>query len=164
MHPPSQPIADPPSAGKPPFAEPVGLHLRRARLQCGLTLQDISRTTRISVSQLDYLERDRFEDLPGNLYTRGFIRSFAKAVGLDGELAVAHYTSNRRCRSISLFPAQNHVEKKRRGLGIFVACSAFLLLIVVATLAVSHAKPKNAGRLLSFSALTHPGERPPSLA
>jgi len=141
----SRPAVAPP----PPLTESVGLRLRRARIQRGLSLQGVARTTRISVSQLESLEQDRFEDLPGDVYARGFVRSVAHAVGLDSNVAMAHYSSDRRSRTTTLHPARFLPEKKPARLGVLVACSVFLLLLVVATLAATHPRQKSTNRVLS---------------
>lgn len=70
----------------------VGATLRRARQEKRLTLDQLSRTTRISHSNLHALENNDFDRLPATVYTRGFLRTFAREVGLDPEDTVAQYT------------------------------------------------------------------------
>jgi hypothetical protein len=68
--------------------------LRRARMARGLSLTEISRRTRIGVGHLRKIDDGDLQGLPGGFYARAFVRAYAEAVGLDGDLAVsrlAHY-------------------------------------------------------------------------
>jgi cytoskeleton protein RodZ len=69
----------------------VGATLRRARNQKRLTLDQLSRATKITVSKLRALEENDFEHLPAIVYTRGFLRSYAREVGLDPDETVDQY-------------------------------------------------------------------------
>jgi cytoskeleton protein RodZ len=69
----------------------LGATLRRARQANRLTLEQLSRTTKISVANLRALEENDFDRLPANIYTRGFLRTFAREVGLDPEETVEQY-------------------------------------------------------------------------
>jgi cytoskeleton protein RodZ len=69
----------------------IGSELRRARLARRLSLDDIARTTKISQSVLRSLEKNAFQDIPGGLFTRGYLRAYASSVGLNPEPVVAAY-------------------------------------------------------------------------
>jgi cytoskeletal protein RodZ len=69
----------------------VGATLRRARNQRHLTLEQLSRATKISVSKLQALEDNDFERLPAAVYVRGFLRVYAHEVGLDPDDTVEQY-------------------------------------------------------------------------
>ncbi len=71
----------------------VGSALRKARLLRGLTLREASRDTRIRAELLEALERERFEDLPGEVYVRGALRSYSSYLGLDPEKVVDAYAT-----------------------------------------------------------------------
>lgn len=62
---------------------PIGEALREAREGLGLTVEQAAVDTRISARFLEALEMERFEDLPADVYVRGFIRSYAAYLGLD---------------------------------------------------------------------------------
>lgn len=62
-----------------------GERLRTARERRGLTLRQIADSTKISVAILEALERDDPSRLPGGIFSRSFVRSFAAEVGLDPE-------------------------------------------------------------------------------
>jgi hypothetical protein len=64
---------------------------RREALSLGL--EQISRETRIPESSLLRLESGAFEQLPGDVFVRGFVRAYARCVGLDPEEAVKRYVA-----------------------------------------------------------------------
>ena len=65
-----------------------GASLRRAREQRGISLRSISMSTKISMSLLQALEREDVSRLPGGIFSRAFVRSYAREVGLDPEATV----------------------------------------------------------------------------
>lgn len=69
--------------------EPFGKLLRDARKARGMSLVEVSASTKIPVSKLQAIERDDIESLPGGIFTRGFVRSYAETVGLDPQETVA---------------------------------------------------------------------------
>jgi cytoskeleton protein RodZ len=73
----------PPVAVSPAFAPRAGADLRAARERIGWSLPDIADALRIRPAYLEALEAGRIADLPGNAYTLGFMRSYARALGLD---------------------------------------------------------------------------------
>lgn len=77
----------------------VGEILRRARLHYGQTLPQVSHHLRIRASQLEALELNRSEDLPGRVYAIGFIRVYSEYLGLDGD------------QMVYLFKHQSHQTK-----------------------------------------------------
>jgi cytoskeletal protein RodZ len=68
-----------------------GENLRRARQERKITLQDICATTKISSRMLQALEDERFDLLPGGIFNKGFVRAYARCVGLNEEKTVAEY-------------------------------------------------------------------------
>lgn len=68
----------------------LGETLRRARQQRGLTVQQISATTRLPVRHLEALEHDDIHAVPGGMYLRAEIRAYADAVGLDRSVALSY--------------------------------------------------------------------------
>lgn len=63
--------------------------LRDTRALAGLSLSDVERDTRINRVYLEAIEDGRFEDIPAPVYARGFVRSYARYLGLDPEESVA---------------------------------------------------------------------------
>jgi cytoskeletal protein RodZ len=73
------------------FLEAFGEKLRRQREQRGITLEAISSSTKISTRMLRALEEEHFDQLPGGVFNKGFIRAYARQVGLDEEEAISDY-------------------------------------------------------------------------
>ena len=69
----------------------IGAALRATRQRTGRSLQDLSDTTRIKRAYLEALEEMRIEDLPSRPFTIGYVRAYARALGLDGEAAVNRF-------------------------------------------------------------------------
>jgi cytoskeletal protein RodZ len=70
----------------------IGCALHDARERQGLTLQQISDATKISTSILTRIERNEFSRLPGSVFTKGYLRAYAGAVGISSEPLVQAYT------------------------------------------------------------------------
>lgn len=68
--------------------EDFGGKLRQARERRGISLRQISASTKISVGALEALERNDISKLPGGIFSRAFVRSYALEVGLDPEQTV----------------------------------------------------------------------------
>ena len=64
-------------------ASRVGAELRERRTGLGWTLPDVAQTLRIRLPYLEAIEDGRLNDMPGNAYAVGFIRTYAAALGLD---------------------------------------------------------------------------------
>jgi cytoskeleton protein RodZ len=71
----------------------IGGDLRRARTARQLTLAEISHRTKIKESLLRAIEDNRFDRVPGGLFTRSYLRAYAREVQLDPESLVAQYRS-----------------------------------------------------------------------
>ena len=68
-----------------------GENLRREREMRGVSLEEIASATKISLRFLEAIEREDFKKLPGGIFGRSFIRSYAKYLGLDEERVSAEF-------------------------------------------------------------------------
>jgi cytoskeleton protein RodZ len=68
-----------------------GESLRREREKRSITLEQISLSTKISTRLLRALEEDKFNQLPGGIFNKGFVRAYARHLGLDEDQTVAEY-------------------------------------------------------------------------
>ncbi|KAB2897450.1 MAG: hypothetical protein F9K40_12885, partial [Kofleriaceae bacterium] len=59
----------------------------------GLTREHVARVTRIQLRTLERLEEGRFDELPADVFVRGFIRNYARCVGLSVDEALARYAA-----------------------------------------------------------------------
>ncbi|MGH2921587.1 MAG: helix-turn-helix domain-containing protein, partial [Gaiellaceae bacterium] len=71
----------------------IGNSLREARLRQALEFPQIEQATKIRSKYLRALEEEQFEVLPAQTYVKGFLRSYAEYLGLDGQLYVDEYNS-----------------------------------------------------------------------
>jgi cytoskeleton protein RodZ len=71
--------------------ERFGARLKKIREQRGITLDQVSLSTKIGVRFLRALEDEHFEQLPGGIFNKGFVRSYARMIGTDEEQAIADY-------------------------------------------------------------------------
>jgi cytoskeleton protein RodZ len=68
-----------------------GVRLKQEREKRAVTLDDISLSTKISTRMLRALEEERFDQLPGGIFNKGFIRAYARCLGMDEEQVIADY-------------------------------------------------------------------------
>ncbi len=82
------------------MAEGVGQWLRRAREARNLTLEDVEAQLRIRKRYLKALEQADYEALPGDLQIRGFLRNYARFLGLSPEEALVRYEADLQGRPV----------------------------------------------------------------
>ena len=115
-----------------------GTRMKRSREQRGVSLRQIADVTRISVVALEALERNEISRLPGGIFSRGIVRSYALEVGLDPEQTVRDFLASFPEDSVTV--GSPHVrrddldDRPRRGsatvVAVLVAVSALLGVIV----------------------------------
>ena len=144
-----------------------GSGLRRAREKRQLSLRDIAGATKIPCSTLERIEASNLDDLPADVFVRGFIRSFARAVGTDENeplhgfqraLNARRNAEHARSSTPIVAPAaaapaaaapDDETSTPRRGglgLAVFVI---ILLLIATITLSLLLRRPPQSGEGLS---------------
>jgi len=70
-----------------------GRYLQQIRLEKGISLEAISQETRIRPDVLYAIEEENHEKLPDEVFVKGFLRSYARAIGADGDEAVRRYNA-----------------------------------------------------------------------
>ena len=88
----------------------IGSSLRDARIRQGLELNELEADTKIRAKYLRALEEEHFELLPGDAYIKGFLRTYAERLGLDGQLYVDEYNSR---FSLSEEPVRSSHPRRR---------------------------------------------------
>ena len=112
----------------------------------GVTLDEIAESTKIRRAHLEALEKEDFRDLPGGVFNKGFVRSYARFIGIDEDQAVADYAaaSNEVAPPEDQFPLEIHEKPDRelnpRSSQLPLIGSVVALVIVVAGYVVYHAK------------------------
>jgi cytoskeleton protein RodZ len=116
-------------AGAP--LETVGQDLRAARLRRGDEIASVSRALKIRKDHLEALENDRLEDLPGKTYAIGFVRSYARHLGLDSAQYVERYKQDisGRPEEQAREPAPIHQDERRLPQGWRIIAGVIVLLL-----------------------------------
>ena len=71
--------------------ETLGQFLKREREFRGVSLEDLSKGTKIRVGFLKTIEEDRLESLPKGAFVKGFLKSYAQRVGLNADEILSRY-------------------------------------------------------------------------
>ena len=117
----------------------IGNSLREARLRQGLEFPEIEQATKIRGKYLRALEEEQFEVLPAQTYVKGFLRSYADYLGLDGQLYVDEFNSRyvRGEFEDEEEPAyQTRIAGAGRGGGTFQGKAVLLTVALIAGLTV----------------------------
>jgi cytoskeletal protein RodZ len=115
--------------------ETVGQYLRRSREAKQMSIEEIARSTRVPMSSVERIESDQFDELPGEVFVRGFLKSYARSLGLSCDDVLARYTASRRVAWVTPLPISSPTKPARgRRYGVAIA---FVLLLILFTLALS---------------------------
>ena len=69
----------------------LGTRFRQERERQKITLDDVATSTKIGTRMLKALEDDHFDQLPGGIFNKGFVRAYARHLGMDEEQAITDY-------------------------------------------------------------------------
>lgn len=105
----------------------IGRGLRGERERLGLSLRQAEADTRIRTRYLSALEEERFEELPGDAYVRGFLRSYATYLGLDGAQYLAAYRARVPAPEPPISPRPVAPAAARRPIALLVAAGVAAL-------------------------------------
>jgi cytoskeletal protein RodZ len=120
------------------LSDTLGSYLRQQRERRSMSVPEVSHVTRIPLASLEAIEADRFDELPGEVFVRGFLKAYAQAVGLLPDEVLARYTSSRRIAYVTPLPMQTPLQAAREGQGRrFGVAIAFVLLLILLSLALS---------------------------
>jgi cytoskeleton protein RodZ len=143
--------------------------LRRQRELREISLRDIAERTKISLRYLEAMEADRFDLLPAPIFAKGFLREYARYVGLSPDDVVNHYLSvhhpeeladpkedtKSRARPKQVDPGPTPM-RRTWSWGLLLALAGLVLLVLVAVLAWfvdnRHKEPTNVNQAPSIAA------------
>jgi cytoskeleton protein RodZ len=121
-----------------------GGKLRAAREQRGLSLRQIAASTKISIAALEALERNDLSKLPGGIFSRAFVRSYAIEVGLDPDATVHEFLERfqatpgvQPASPAGITQADGREEIQRRVVSVAVAVALVAVPIIGLALFVS---------------------------
>lgn len=136
-------------------ADGVGAALRAARRRRSLSLDDIAQTTKIRVAILRAIEANRREQLPETIYLRGFVRAYAREVGLDPDATAAAYLNqfapvdapDASVAGDDSEPADGPLASSaiHRGIGIVARYQWVIIAVAVALIGYAVSRPPRSG-------------------
>lgn len=98
-------------ADKKPLS--FGRYLQAIRLEKGIDLETISRETKIGIENLVNIEREAHDRLPPEIFVKGFLRAYARAVGAAGDEAVRRYLASREAFQKTVKFESDLIESKK---------------------------------------------------
>ncbi|HEX6663735.1 MAG TPA: RodZ domain-containing protein [Gaiellaceae bacterium] len=149
----------------------IGNSLKEARMRQGLDFPELEQSTKIRAKYLRALEAEQFDVLPAQTYVKGFLRSYAESLGLDGQLYVDEYSSRfvvgeesrpSRPRRAAAPPSRGIQLQSRVLLLTLLGIAAVAALVIVAW--TSGDPPKETPVGLGTPPLTQTGASRPAVA
>lgn len=147
----------------PPKVSTFGARLQREREKRKITLEDVSVSTKISLRMLRALEEEKFDQLPGGIFNKGFIRAYARHLGIDEDQAVADYleaageTTPKIPDPMLEVPSANVPEDRPDGpANIPWGALAIALLLIALGLSLWSIYARQANRRLQETPASHP--------
>lgn len=115
--------------------ESLGHFLRHERELRQMSLEEIAQTTRIPIRMLQHIEDDQLDLLPGEVFARGFLKSYARSVGLPVDDVLTRY--GERNKAVETAPAPiTAIAPPQQGRRFGIAI-ALVILLILFTLALS---------------------------
>ncbi len=122
-----EPMAD---VAEPDVSDSFGTWLRRQREGRQIALREIADSSKISLRYLQALEADRFEVLPAAVFAKGFLRQYARYVGLDPEDVINFYLSARQAQDLEADAPEEITLRSSSG-GLFSGWKLLALIVVL---------------------------------
>jgi cytoskeletal protein RodZ len=115
--------------------ESFGAYLRSLREEKGKSLEHIADNTKIALSNLEFLENDRFDLLPPRVFVKGFVRSYVQELGLNPEEVMARFEAFMREGELPDYAEDEHpVFHQRPVSSSFISNRWFTVALTVAGL------------------------------
>lgn len=122
------------------MAASFGEQLRLAREARGISLRHISDQTRISIRYLEAIESDDYKRLPGGIFNRSFIKSYAKQIGFDEKEAIEGYLRTAREQGepdeVATTPYRSHVYTDGGSRSPLITLLLTILILAILSLGV----------------------------
>jgi cytoskeletal protein RodZ len=148
----------------------IGNSLREARVRRGIDFAQAEVATKIRGKYLRALEEEQFDTLPAETYVKGFLRTYAEYLGLDGQLYVDEYNSRfvigeeqseARARRSAARPQRRNRRIETNVVLVALAAIAVLTVIVISAWKASGGKPTPPAK--KAAPVTHTGAPAPLL-
>lgn len=109
----------------------LGSLLKQNRKEKGMSLDELQQKTKIQKRYLEAIERGKFDVLPGDFYTRAFIRTYAEVVGLNADEAMTLYRAEVPVKEAAVEEVTRaNNQKEPRELPVFLLGKGFKLIVV----------------------------------
>jgi cytoskeletal protein RodZ len=150
----------------------IGNSLREARVRRGIEFAQAELATKIRGKYLRALEEEHFEVLPVQTYVKGFLRTYAEYLGLDGQLYVDEYNSRfvigeeqteARARRSAARPQRRNRRIETNVVLVALAAIAILTVIVISAWKASGGSPTPVAHRTTTTATTSTGAPAPLL-
>ena len=109
--------------------ENFGSYLKHERELRGVPLEEISRITKIHIRFLEALEDNRFDELPGEVFIKGYIRSYSNIIGSDADEMLNSYEESIGNKLIEKGPNSKSTNTVKKYLGFVLAGLSILALL-----------------------------------
>jgi cytoskeletal protein RodZ len=119
----------------------IGSSLREARTRQGFDFTEMEFRTKVRAKYLRALEAEQFEQLPGHTYIKGFLRTYAESLGMDGQLYVDEYNSRyvvgdeERPLRTRRVPTQSRRQRQHRESRLVVVAVTAMILVTALVIA-----------------------------
>ncbi len=113
--------------------ESLGTFLRSEREARGLALEEVAAVTRVPVAALRSIDDDRLDDLPGEVFVRGFVKAYAQCIDIDPVHVLDRLDRPAPTRSLPLMSTRKTKNLHRHR----IVSPALLLVLLLATLLLS---------------------------
>jgi cytoskeleton protein RodZ len=127
-----------------------GANLRRERELRGISLDEISRETKISIRFLEAIERDHYDLLPGGVFRKGFVKTYARYLGLNEEKVLQDYALQGGgseleppTEEVYSFKKPPRVSAPSWSLKVSLGLLLLIILLVVSLWYLRHASTRN---------------------
>ncbi|MCP4626030.1 MAG: DUF4115 domain-containing protein [bacterium] len=119
-----------------------GRYLKAIRLEKKISLEQVAEQTRIGMGSLLLVEQEEHEQLPAEVFVKGFIRSYAAAIGADGDEAIRRYELRLDVvQKITESEASGGNSETRLWWKLIVAFGLLLCIVAVSVVVISFWRP-----------------------
>jgi cytoskeleton protein RodZ len=121
----------------------IGATLREARQRRGLSLDDVQQSLHFRVRYLTALEEEHWDVLPGEAYTKGFLRTYAEFLGLDGSLYIDEFNERVAAQQEQAIVPESLAPRRARG-SLLVRAIFGVFVLALAVFAAAAMRPSSA--------------------
>ena len=116
--------------------ETVGEYLRKERELRQISIEEVAEGTKISVRRLRFIEENKFDDLPAEIFIRGFIKNYAEYIGIDPQEAILRLDEDLKEQNLEGTPheiadAKFEIGDGRNRFGVMMLLVAIVTALVV---------------------------------